>query len=280
MALSRSCAISLVVPTRNEAPNISTLISRTAAALGPMPADWELIFVDDSDDDTPAAIEQLIATSEVNVRLLHRSPSERIGGLGGAVQAGFGLARGSVLAVMDADLQHPPEVLPTLIAPVLRGEADLCAGTRYGGAGTTTGLDGHWRRVVSSGCRWLAHLAVPASRSIEDPLSGLFALHRSVVNNVRLRPDGYKILLEVVARGNWDRVANVEYQFAPRFAGSSKAGLREGLVFFRLLSRLARARRVRFTEPAPQMTMSGLNPAVVVERAPGPPYAASLRVEA
>lgn len=250
MASSASCALSLVVPTRNEAPNVGPLVQRAALTLQPLAGDWELIFVDDSDDETPLVINELVAASACPLRLLHREPAERSGGLGGAVLAGFQIARGGVLAVMDADLQHPPEVLPRLVAPVLDGQADLSVGSRYCGSGATAGLDGPWRRLVSSGCRTLAHLAVPASRQLDDPLSGLFAIRRGVIENVRLRPDGYKILLEVVARGNWDRVTNIGYDFAKRYAGNSKAGLREGLVFFRLLGRLTRARSQRHS-PAP-----------------------------
>lgn len=241
---SLPCEVSVVVPTRNEAPNVAVLVDRVAAALHPLAGTWELIFVDDSDDDTPAMVSKLARCSDGQVRLLHRGVGERPGGLGGAVQAGFAVARGRVIAVMDADLQHPPEVLPALLGPVLTGTADLAAGTRYGGAGAKAGLDGPWRRFVSFSCRWLSHRAIPASRPLQDPLSGLFALDRSVLANVRLRPDGYKILLEVAARANWHKAVNVEYAFAKRHAGNSKAGLREGLVFFRLLARLARVRRM------------------------------------
>lgn len=249
-------ALTVIVPTRNEAPNVSVLVSRLATTLTSLAGGWELVFVDDSDDDTPQVIADL-ATTSGEVRLLHRPPGHRPGGLGGAVQAGFTMARGRVLAVMDADLQHPPEVMRALVAPVLSGEADLAAGSRYGRSGGASGLDGRWRRVVSSACRWLTHRAVPASRTLEDPLSGLFALRRSVIAGAQLRPDGYKILLEVVARGNWQTVVNVGYSFAERHAGESKAGLREGLVFFRLLSRLTRAGRVPEPYTTTNLTVAG-----------------------
>jgi dolichol-phosphate mannosyltransferase len=86
---------------------------------------------------------------------------------------------------------------------------------------------------------------VPASRPLEDPGSGLFAFQRSVLDGVELRPDGYKMLMEVAARGNWRTVANVNYTFAERYAGNSNAGVREGLVFFRHVARLALTTRGR-----------------------------------
>ncbi|MBO0731284.1 MAG: glycosyltransferase, partial [Acidimicrobiaceae bacterium] len=152
---------------------------------------------------------------------------------------GFDTAAADVLAVMDADLQHPPEVLPGLLAPLLAGEADLVAGTRYGGTGQASGLSGPWRRAVSSGSRLLVHALVPRSRPLTDPMSGLFAVHRSVIEGVTLQANGFKILLEVVTRGRWERVRNHPYTFQRRHAGRSKASLHEGLLFARHLIRLA-----------------------------------------
>ncbi len=239
MSTGGACALSIVVPTRNEAPNVPVLVGRLKSALEGFAGGWELIFVDDSDDNTAEVVEALGRLADVPVRLLHRQRDARRGGLGGAVQEGFALSQGQVIAVMDADLQHPPEVLPALVAPVLSSRADLVAASRYCQGGGTGGLDGPWRRFVSWSCRWLTRRLVPASKPLEDPLSGLFALKRSVVEGASLRPDGYKILLEVAARGTWSTAANVPYTFAERYAGNSNAGLREGLIFFRHLSHLA-----------------------------------------
>jgi len=255
--VSRStCALSIVVPTRNEAPNVAPLVDGLEGALADLTGGWELIFVDDSDDATPAEVRSVAERTSVDVRLLHREPGARQGGLGGAVQAGFRLARGRVISVMDGDLQHPPEVIPALVAPPLSGDADIVAGSRYGQQKGTDGLDGPWRRLVSWSCRWLAYLAVPASRPFEDPLSGLFAVRREVVEEADLRADGYKILLEVAARGQWRSACNVAYSFAERNAGDSKASLREGLVFLRHLVKLTY--RSRHTTRAPG---SGAQPA-------------------
>ena len=233
----RTLALSVVVPTRNEAPNVEPLTSRLEAALRATPGGWELVFVDDSDDSTPELIRRL-ADEGWPVRLLHREKGARPGGLGGAVQEGFGLARGTVVVVMDADLQHPPEVVPALVSPVLSGEAALVAGSRYGWAGGDAGLSGPLRHLVSRACRALVHLLLPPSRPLQDPLSGLFALRRSVLEGVHLQPSGYKILLEVVVRARPSSVYNVGFDFAPRHAGRSKASFHEGLVFLSHLCRL------------------------------------------
>jgi dolichol-phosphate mannosyltransferase len=201
---ARPCTLSVVVPTRNEALNVRPLTARLQAALSGIKGGWELIFVDDSDDNTPEVVGRLAgargyvgtpgnagtpgeagALDEAGpLRLLHRPRGARSGGLGGAVRDGFAVARGRVVVVMDADLQHPPEVLPALLAPVLSGEADLVAGSRYGWVGADAGLSSRWRHLVSGGCRWLVHLSVPSSRPLQDPLSGLFALRRSLLDGV------------------------------------------------------------------------------------------------
>jgi glycosyltransferase involved in cell wall biosynthesis len=229
--------LSVVVPTRNEAANVEALVSRLAEVLEGVVPDWEILFVDDSDDATPAVVTDLERRG-LPVKLFHRPPGTRSGGLGGAVNDGFGVARGDVLVVMDADLQHPPEILPTLLAQVLDGEAELAAGSRYRWDGSAAGLSGPWRRVVSASCRRLVHMLVPRSRALEDPLSGLFAVRSSCLEGTRLRPSGYKILLEVAVRAAPSLVANVGFDFAPRHAGRSKASMRQGMVFLGHLARL------------------------------------------
>jgi glycosyltransferase involved in cell wall biosynthesis len=243
-ALTEVPALSVVVPTRNEADNVEQLVTRTAAALEAGPWTWELLLVDDSDDDTPERARALACTG-VPVRVLHRPLGERHDGLSGAVSSGFAAARGGMLAVMDADLQHPPEVLPELVSAVVGG-ADVAVASRYcAGAApdASDGLDGAWRRWVSLLCRLPVWAVRPGLRSVKDPLAGFFVLRRSVLSGVELRPTGYKILLEVLVRGRWHRTVEVPYRFAPREAGSSKAELKQGLVFLRHVARLAGPRR-------------------------------------
>ena len=252
-----SCALSVIVPTRNEAPNIELLEQRLSSALDATPGGWELIFVDDSDDTTPQVIEKLIGAGRP-VRLLHRQMGARRGGLGGAVQEGFKLACGTVFAVMDADLQHPPEVVPALVSPVLSGEAALVAGSRYSWAGADAGLAGPGRQLLSRTCRAVVHLLLPVSRPLQDPMSGLFAFRRSLLDGVVLEPTGYKILLEVTVRTRPAPVRNVGFDFAPRHAGRSKATFREGMVFLRHLLRLVLVSwRKRGAESAATVTQAG-----------------------
>jgi putative flippase GtrA len=225
--------ISIVVPTRNESENIVPLVDRLDCVT---PAPREIIFVDDSDDNTPDTIGALAASQPEHVRLLHRRPGHRSGGLGGAVVAGIQCARFPWVVVMDGDLQHPPETVPALIDAALATHADAVVASRYRGDGSAHGLAGRFRRVVSGLSGRLARLAFPRRLSqVTDAMSGFFVVRREVLDDVDLRPHGYKILLEILVRGRIERIAEVPYTFAPRSAGESKASLREGLRFLRHL---------------------------------------------
>lgn len=126
-------AVSVIVPTYNEGPNVAPLVAR----LSVLPHIAEIIFVDDSTDDTPAEIERIAAEADVHVQLLHRE--EATGGLGGAVLCGFDAATSDVCIVMDGDLQHPPEVIPQLIGRYDQGETDVVVASRYAGEGSAAG---------------------------------------------------------------------------------------------------------------------------------------------
>jgi len=228
--------ISVVVPTRNERENIGPLLDRLSAAL-PVGAS-QVIFVDDSSDDTPEVIAAAAACASLPVMILHREPGERVGGLGGAVVAGLKVAEGRVAVVMDGDLQHPPETIPDLVRPIERGTADVVVASRYRDNGQASGLANRSRAGVSHVATRLAKSTFPRRLvDVTDPMSGFFALRLSAVDLDSLRPVGFKILLEAVARCRLS-VAEVGFTFAPRYSGESKADFREGLRFATHLIRL------------------------------------------
>ncbi|MEV5822607.1 glycosyltransferase [Micromonospora haikouensis] len=234
--------LTVIVPTRNEAENIPVLMGRLAPLLAPLRA--ELLFVDDSDDGTDGVIAAASAEAPVPVRLLHRPPEARPGGLGGAVLLGARHALGEWVLVMDADLQHPPESAATLAAVAMRHDVDVVIGTRYAGRGSSVGLDGPLREATSSAATRLVKAMFPRRlATVSDPMSGLFAFRRAAVRLDRMNPLGFKVLLELLVRHPGARVAEVAYEMAPRHEGRSKASLREGVTFLRHLSRL-RGRRL------------------------------------
>ncbi|WP_433794624.1 glycosyltransferase [Actinoplanes sp. CA-252034] len=226
---------SVIVPTYNERDNIRALLERLAATLPH--DDTEIVFVDDSTDDTPAVIEQAARNFPMAITIHHREKGE--GGLGGAVVEGMRLARGEWIVVMDADLQHPPEIVPDLIAAGLRDGADLVVGSRYAHGGDTGGLAGGYRRMVSRGSTLLVKTLFRNSLlSVSDPMSGLFAIRASSLDAGELRPLGYKILLELIVRNRPGRIVEVPYGFQARHAGESKSTAAEGIRFLKHLASL------------------------------------------
>ena len=222
--------VSIVIPTRNEADNVEPLVERLNAALT-VPA--ELLFVDDSDDATPDAVLTSAARSPNAVALLHRPAGQRPGGLGGAVLTGFAAARAPRIVVMDGDMQHPPGVVPALVAAAETADADVAVASRYADKGSVGGgLGGVYRRAVSRASGTLARILFPRRVGpVTDPMSGFFAVRTDVVRGSDLHPQGYKILLEVLVRARVGQVVEVPYTFQSRFAGESKASVSEGLRF-------------------------------------------------
>ena len=225
--------ISIVVPTYNEATSLPILAERLGAALGGR--DWELVVVDDGSPDGTAGIAERLAP-RLPVRVVRRSGKS---GLASAVIAGFKDARGDLLVVMDADLSHPPEVVPALVDAVVGG-ADLAVGSRYVRGGGTA----DWplrRRVVSRVACILGNLLVP----VRDATSGFFALKRSAIDGVRLNAIGFKIGFEVIARGRFRKIVEVPYVFRDREHGASKFGRREIAQYLVRLGQVARDRALR-----------------------------------
>ena len=227
--------LTVIVPTRNEAQNIQPLLERLAAALTNVP--FEVLFMDDSTDNTPEAIAQAAPQFPFPVRVIARPP-ERRNGLSGAVVEGFGAARGEWLCVMDADLQHPPELIPALLARAQEAQADIVVGSRKADIFGPLGLS-RKRAMTSQLLTLLARAWFPRLlKNVSDPLTGLFLVRRAALDVAALRPDGFKILLEILIRCPGLRVSEIQFDFARRHEGESKADLQEGMRFFRHLLRL------------------------------------------
>jgi putative flippase GtrA len=198
----------------------------------------EVIFVDDSDDDTPETINRVADGCGFPVRVLHRELSERVDGLSGAVVSGFRIADGGWLCVMDADLQHPPEMVAAIYAKAARSDAQIVCATRYAEGGQRKGL-GVFRKLVSHGSTLTARILFPRRLSaISDPMSGFFMVRRDAIDLERIRGRGFKILLEILCRHPELRHVEVPYRFESRFSGESKASLGEGLSYVEHLLRL------------------------------------------
>lgn len=229
--------ISVVIPTYNEAAVIPETLRRAAAALKSSGEPYELLVVDDGSPDGTADVAQRLG-DEFPVRVLRRAG--RLG-LATAVLEGWAIARGDVLGAMDADLQHPPEVLRDLVETLKQPDVDLVIASRYRGGGGAKDWS-YVRRFISWGATHLASCVLPLTLAeVTDPMSGMFLVRRSALEGVRLSPLGYKILLEVLGKAHYRKFTEVAYVFEERGKGSSKLGARQYLEYVLHLARLARA---------------------------------------
>lgn len=223
--------LSLVVPTYNERENITLLLERIHKSLSDY--NYELIVVDDNSPDGTSELARSLA-SKYPLQVIVRT-NER--GLASAVVVGLKQARGEILGVIDADLQHPPEFIPALIKAVRDG-ADVAIASRYIKGG---GIEG-WtfkRKIISRGAKIPANILLTSARKIKDPLSGFFLFRKRVIDGAVLSPTGYKILLEVLVRGKANRVVEVPYTFKERERGKSNLTAKEQINYLSHLSRLA-----------------------------------------
>ncbi len=240
-------ALSIVVPTRNEAGNIEMLLDRIDRVLSSFHV--EVLFIDDSTDETPQVIAQKAAYfPDLSVRLIHRSPEQRTGGLGGAVVLGLKNVQSEYACVMDGDLQHPPELLPVLLNTALEKGADLVVATRRSEESRVSGLN-LARNQISHLLDLMGRIFFPVRlRGVSDPLSGYFLVRVSALNLAALKPDGFKILMEILVRNPGLKKAEVPFHFGERFAGESKASAAEAWKYLKLLLNLRFGEgTVRFT---------------------------------
>jgi dolichol-phosphate mannosyltransferase len=238
MSISVRPKLAVVIPTLNEAGNVPVLLKRLSAAVEDAAVDCEFIIVDDGSVDGTADVARQCVVYDSRVRVFERH-GER--GLAGAVIHGWAQTDADLLGVIDADLQHPPELLPELIQQVTNG-SDIAVASRYvSGNGDSLG---EWNkfRVFVSRCSTLLATAPLRSRglNVKDPLSGYFVVRRQCIEAIKLQPQGFKILLEILVKGRIRNVTEVPFRFATRQSGKSKADFKVALHYFALLGKLSR----------------------------------------
>ncbi len=225
-------AISIIIPTYNERDNIVPLVERIDHVLSDY--DYEIVFVDDSSSDGTAELAMSLSP-KYPVKVMVRQNKR---GLASAVVDGLGQATGQIVGVMDADLQHPPEVIPDLFRKI-KGGADIAIASRYVKGGGCQGW-GLIRRTISKGAIVLAHLLLPTTRRVRDPMSGFFMLDRQVVAHANLKPTGFKILLEILMEGEFQNITEVPYTFSIRSGGQSKLNVRQQIDYLKHVYSLMR----------------------------------------
>jgi len=230
---SRNIQLSVLLPTYMEAETLPKLILKLEEVLKNI--NFEIVVIDDNSPDGTAEIAEEFGKKFRNIKVIRRHGKF---GLGSAIVEGLSAAKAKIVVVMDADLQHPPEVLPYMLKKLREGY-DVVIASRYIKGGRIYGLS-LWRRLVSRGATVLVYILFPRLRYITDPLSGYFALNKDVTYRIKLNPIGYKILLEILIKSRNIKVCEVPYSFQRRTMGKSKLGLHEMLNYLRHLYTLVK----------------------------------------
>ncbi len=241
----RDIQLSLIIPTYQERNNIAEIVQQLTIELDRLiPNGYELIVVDDNSPDRTWELAQDLTEQYAHLRVLRRT-KER--GLATAVVRGWQTARGQILGVIDADLQHPPEVLGQLWQAIGSG-ADLAIASRNVEGGGVS----EWsllRRCLSRGAQLLGLIILPETIGrVTDPMSGYFLLRRETIAGKVLSPVGYKISIEVIGRGDIGKIVEVGYEFQERQTGNSKVTWRQYLEYIQHLFRLRLVRSGRFLQ--------------------------------
>lgn len=206
--------LTVIIPTFREEANIRTIVTEVDAVFRQAGIRGEILVVDDNSPDRTIAIVNSLKQAMPNVNLLVRTTDH---GLSQSVADGFVHASSDIFLVIDADLSHPPALIPKMYDEIRAGN-DVVIGSRYmeGGGIKKWPLK---RRIISLGATVLGRLLFP---DITDPVSGFFAIRKSVVAQAHLKPRGYKILLEVLGKGTWDHDKEIPFEFSDREIGTSK----------------------------------------------------------
>ncbi|MGQ9787973.1 MAG: glycosyltransferase [Candidatus Hadarchaeaceae archaeon] len=231
--------LSIIVPTYNEAENLERLVNGIFKTL--QGSDFELVVVDDGSPDGTGKLADGLALKKKNMIVIHR-PAKL--GLGTAILDGIAAANGEIIGVIDADLQHPPEILKTMWARAEEG-ADIVVASRYVDGGSIEG----WslpRKIISKGALWLSHLFLPQTKNVRDTLSGYFIFKKDVIKNAAIDVKDFKLLVEILVKGRYGKVVEVPYTFSARVAGKSKLGTRQMFSYVKQLLRLSNYRILKF----------------------------------
>ena len=227
--------LSVVIPTFNESYGISQILRALHSSLEELQINFEIILVDDDSPDSTWKIAADLIEEIPELTVIRRLGTK---GLATAVICGWHYSNGRLLGVMDGDGQHPVEVIKDLFNTFSEERNEVAIASRY----LPHGGIKKWslsRRLLSRGAQTLGQLLLPgAIGTINDPMSGFFIVKRSIITETELDPVGYKILLEILARSQTNKIQEVPYVFLERSSGKSKVALSHYISYLRHLLRL------------------------------------------
>jgi dolichol-phosphate mannosyltransferase len=242
--------LSIVIPTYNEAENISRLLEGVTNALSSQ-VTVEILVVDDNSPDGTADLVETYSKStnlpNVQIRVIKRAAKL---GLSSAILAGMQSAAGEIIVVMDSDLSHPPETIPAMLEELRDPKYDIIVASRYIKGGSTIG----WplrRKLMSRSATKIAKYSLGVA--IEDPMSGFFAVRRNVIRDVKFEPIGFKMLLEMVVKARGANIKEIPYSFINRKLGSSKVDRKVAVDYLRSVWHLYRYDKSASEEKRPSV---------------------------
>ena len=213
--------LSIILPTLNEGENLKVLIPRIHKIIK---KGYEIIIVDDDSKDNTEKIIKNLKRKKFPIKFIQR---KREKGLSSAVIRGIKESKGKVILVMDADLSHPPEIIPEMIKYINKGY-DMVVASRF----LKDSYVEQWkfyRKLVSL----IGVLVAKPLVNVTDPLAGFFAFKRKIISDIDiLNPIGFKILLEILVKYNVKNIKEIPYTFYPRFKGESKADVHIYLQYY------------------------------------------------
>lgn len=230
--------LTIILPTFNESNNVMPILEAIDSALKDFIYDYEILFVDDSNDDTLKVIKDAIKIYH-RVRFLHREKKDRTG-LATAFVAGFKKARGEYILCMDSDLQHPPEEIINILQKAIDNFSDIVVASRYIEGGSAEGLGSKYRILVSRIItRWSAWILLPSTTKSTDPGAGMFIVRKDLVDTLSFdKVYGFKILIDILTRAPQAKVSEYPIIFTKRENDQSKATMRQGLKFYKHIMNL------------------------------------------
>ncbi len=231
--------ISLVIPTYQEAKNVPRIVCAVEQALADVP--YEIIIVDDDSPDGTAVVAEEIAREKPNIKVIRRKGRR---GVASAIAEGFEAARGEIIGTINADMQHPPELLPAMLEQLQ--SSDIVIASRYYKDGGMSGLS-LWRRFVSRAAKTLAYLLLPRIWGITDPMAGYFLCKKEIIDKLPIIGEslsglntsiGVKYLLSILVMGNYNQAVEIPYTFIQRKKGKSKFKLKDAFIYLLCLVNL------------------------------------------
>ena len=206
--------ISIIIPTYNEANNIPSLLKRIEKAMANLPYSYQCILIDDNSPDSTYEIAKNLSKQYPLIPYLRKKKH----GLSSAMYDGIKLATGRIIGWIDADLQHPPELIPDLVRAIEQDGYQMSIASRLVKGGRVEKWP-WYRRFISWGGRMLVWPLTP----VKDTMSGFFFLRQRVIEGIVFRPIGYKFGLEIIIKGNHQgKIKEIPYIFAHREKGGSK----------------------------------------------------------